>query len=194
MACSGFANPPLRECHVQNSSRDRMIGALSLPFRCLRPRLRSSHERRYANQCSGCAWTLLEIPSAHGRMIAGTATSPSDERGRVVAEGQQRARTAAAKHAGPRRATRVLHRAPAVLDPGAAASQRSDLVSQGRPRSARCGRLVKPPVLPASELVAMLPVPSESSPASPNNPAGRVCELLWSYKPRPWRTTTPCSS
>jgi hypothetical protein len=25
----------------------------------------------------------------------------------------------------------------------------------------------------------MLPVPSESSPASPNNPAGRVCELLW---------------
>jgi hypothetical protein len=40
------------------------------------------------------------------------ATSPSGERGRVVAEGQQRAGTAAARHAGPRRATRVLHRAP----------------------------------------------------------------------------------
>jgi len=29
----------------------------------------------------------------------------------------------------------------------------------------------------------MLPVPSESSPAAANNPAGRVCELLWNSKP-----------
>jgi hypothetical protein len=29
----------------------------------------------------------------------------------------------------------------------------------------------------------MLPVPSESSPAAPNNPAGRMLELLWSSKP-----------
>ena len=87
-------------------------------------------------------------------MIAAMATSPSGERGRVVAEGQQRA--------APRRRSMLARDAPPaccialLLFSTRGVRQRAnavDLVSQGRPRSARCGRLVEPAVLAASDLV-----------------------------------------
>jgi hypothetical protein len=55
-----------------------------------------------------------------------------------------------------------------------------DLVSQGRPPSARCGCQVEPAVLAAGELVGDAPGAER---IEPNNPAGRMLELLWNSKP-----------
>jgi hypothetical protein len=162
---SGTCQSAFSECHVQNSSRDRMIGALSLHFACLRRRLRSSYERRRDQIRQPRQWMCLD---------------------------------AAAKHPQPRRATRVLHRAPAVLDAGLRRANAVDLVSQGRPRprSARCGRLVEPAVLAASELVGDAPCAERIEPSRAEQP-GRTharASLEFQAIMRPWRTTTPCSS
>jgi len=81
--------------------------------------------------------TLFETPSTRQRTIAAPATSHSERASPTDRRRPACAPTAAAKHAGPRRAVRVLHRALLLFSTrGRQRANAVDLVSQGRPRSA----------------------------------------------------------
>jgi hypothetical protein len=194
----GIRHPPLGECHVQNTSRDRMIGALSLHFACLRSRPRPSYERRRDRNTPTKAVDVLGRYSKFPAPMSGRSPRRRHAVRRARPSGRQRAPTAAAKPAHPRRATRVLHRAPAVLDAGLRRADAVDLVSQGppRPRSVRCGRLVEPAVLAASELVGDALGGERIEPSRAEQPGRTHAKATLEFHGimRPWRTTTPCSS
>jgi hypothetical protein len=58
-----------------------------------------------------------------------------------------------------------------------------DLVSQGRPPSARCGCQVEPAVLAASELVGDAPGAERIQPSRAETTRPRMLKLLWNSKP-----------
>jgi Protein of unknown function (DUF3152) len=171
-----------------------MIGALSLPFRLLSgPDSEQSHGRRRdrntPNQGGGGAWTLLETPSTHERTIAARATiAIGGERGQVVDEIQQRARTPAGEAHWPETAPPACCIALYCSRPGTKRTNALDLASQDWPRSARCeapSRACGPGCQRARRRGAQgcSSCAERIELSAPNNPAGRAAELLWSSKP-----------
>jgi hypothetical protein len=150
-------------------------------FACLRPRLRSSHERRRDRNTPTKAVAVVggysKIPSTHERTIAAGDIAI----GRARPSGRRR--PAACRHRGGEacwpetRHPRVASRS-AVLDPERQRANAVDLVSQGRPPSARCGCLVEPAVLAASELVGNAPGAERIEPSRAEQP-GRACSSFF---------------